>query len=145
MIEATKKREEVEKVTLESINYNLLLIDIDLRGSRENRQASNNYFELKNSLDKLRQFKRDKADEFYIATAAWLIAVVGGISLSETGYNTFIGDMLIVVGVAIGVGSLGKVAWESKVYDDGLQTISKRVRILHQDTQSKDPGPAGTE
>ncbi|MBC7406388.1 MAG: hypothetical protein H7230_02885 [Candidatus Parcubacteria bacterium] len=141
MREATEER----GVTLESINYNLSLIGIMLKRNPENIQGADNHSELTNSLDKLRQFKRGKAVEFYICTAASIIAVVGGISLSETGYNTFIGDALIPVGVAIGLVSFGNVARESKVYDDELQTLDNRANYLLKDVKPRDLGPAGTE
>lgn len=140
MREATEARE----VTLESVNDKLSTINIALRISPENIQGTDNHSELRNSLAKLRQFKRGKAVEFYICTAAWLITLVGGISLSETGYNTSIGDTLIPVGVAIGLVSLGKVAWESKVYDDGLQTLDMHANYLLKDVQPRDPGPTET-
>ena len=144
MREATEEREKVRRVTLESINYNLSLIGIILERTPENIQGADNHSELTNSLDKLRQFKRGKAGEFYICTAAWLITLVGGISLSETGYNTFIGDALIPVGVAIGLVSLGNVARESKVYDDELQTLDNRANYLLKDVKPKYPDPTET-
>ena len=139
-----KEVKEVSSVTLGSLKVKLDEIARGLSWRTGEEKVTNKYLVLKKGLEGLKQFKESKTDEFYIAAVVCSISVVVGLSLLQTKHKFFAG-MLTGGGLVLGAGLVVKVVRESEEYAKRLQTLSKHVRILYQNTQPRDLGPTETE